>query len=111
LHRWLRQHYSVHVFCNNDGERLRFHEIWAEYGLESPTAEVQSPTPQVQGPKSKVQSQTAEVQSPKSKVQSPNPEVQSLGSELQRIFKDVGLWTHLGAISRGFLFDKGRLVV
>ena len=34
LHRWLRQGYAVHVFCNNDGERQRFQEIWAELGLE-----------------------------------------------------------------------------
>lgn len=33
LHRWLRSGYSVHVFCNNEGERDRFQEIWAEYGL------------------------------------------------------------------------------
>jgi transcription-repair coupling factor (superfamily II helicase) len=33
LHRWLRQDYVVHVFCNNDGERQRFAEIWEEYGL------------------------------------------------------------------------------
>ena len=30
LHRWLRQDHAVHVFCNNDGERQRFTEIWAE---------------------------------------------------------------------------------
>ena len=30
LHRWLRQDYAVHVFCNNDGERQRFAEIWVE---------------------------------------------------------------------------------
>jgi transcription-repair coupling factor (superfamily II helicase) len=30
LHRWLRQDYAVHVFCNNDGERQRFAEIWTE---------------------------------------------------------------------------------
>ncbi len=34
LHRWLRQDYSVHVFCNNDGERQRFLEIWAELGFK-----------------------------------------------------------------------------
>ncbi|MCX6903792.1 MAG: transcription-repair coupling factor, partial [Verrucomicrobia bacterium] len=34
IHRWLRQDYSVHVFCNNDGERRRFGEIWDEYGLD-----------------------------------------------------------------------------
>ncbi len=33
LHRWSRQNYSVHVFCNNDGERQRFGEIWWEYGF------------------------------------------------------------------------------
>src|SRR5208282_2934429 len=30
LHRWLRQDCAVHVFCNNDGERQRFTEIWDE---------------------------------------------------------------------------------
>ncbi len=30
LHRWLRQDYSVHIFCNNDGEQQRFEEIWKE---------------------------------------------------------------------------------
>jgi transcription-repair coupling factor (superfamily II helicase) len=33
LHRWTRQGYAVHVFCNNDGERQRFEEVWWEYGL------------------------------------------------------------------------------
>ncbi len=33
LHRWLRQDYTVHVFCNNDGEQQRFEEIWNELGL------------------------------------------------------------------------------
>ncbi len=33
LHRWLRQDYAVHVFCNNDGEKQRFEEIWTELGL------------------------------------------------------------------------------
>jgi len=30
IHRWLRQDYAVHIFCNNDGERERFEEIWNE---------------------------------------------------------------------------------
>jgi len=30
IHRWLRQGYAVHVFCNNDGERQRFEEIWRD---------------------------------------------------------------------------------
>ncbi|MSR43528.1 MAG: transcription-repair coupling factor [Pedosphaera sp.] len=33
LHRWSRQNYEVHVFCNNEGERQRFGEIWQEYGF------------------------------------------------------------------------------
>ncbi len=37
LHRWLRQDYAVHVFCNNEGERQRFEEIWAETSPQ-PTA-------------------------------------------------------------------------
>ena len=42
LQRWLRQGYAVHVFCNNDGERQRFEEIWREYGFveASPTLHV-----------------------------------------------------------------------
>jgi len=31
LHRWLRQDYAVYVFCNNDGERQRFEEIWRDF--------------------------------------------------------------------------------
>jgi transcription-repair coupling factor (superfamily II helicase) len=33
IHRWSRQDYDVNVFCNTDGERQRFEEIWNEYGL------------------------------------------------------------------------------
>jgi transcription-repair coupling factor (superfamily II helicase) len=36
LHRWARQDYALHLFCNNDGERQRFEEIWWEYGLGRP---------------------------------------------------------------------------
>ena len=35
LHRWLRQDFFVHVFCNNDGERRRFQEIWRESGFST----------------------------------------------------------------------------
>ncbi|MBK7997836.1 MAG: transcription-repair coupling factor [Verrucomicrobia bacterium] len=34
LHRWSRQGYAVQVFCNNDGERQRFGEVWKDYGFE-----------------------------------------------------------------------------
>src|SRR5262249_4347890 len=43
LHRWLRQDYAVHVFCNNDGERQRFIEVWREYGFDEEHDKV-SPT-------------------------------------------------------------------
>src|SRR5262249_19599551 len=33
LHRWARQGRAVHVFCNNDGERQRFSEVWKDYGF------------------------------------------------------------------------------
>jgi len=33
IHRWLRQDYTVRVFCNNDGEQQRFEEIWKEHGF------------------------------------------------------------------------------
>jgi transcription-repair coupling factor (superfamily II helicase) len=35
IHRWLRQGYEVRVFCSTAGERQRFSEIWADYGLSS----------------------------------------------------------------------------
>ena len=35
LQRWLRQGYGVQVFCNNDGERQRFEEIWKEQAAAS----------------------------------------------------------------------------
>jgi transcription-repair coupling factor (superfamily II helicase) len=38
IQRWLRQDAQVHVFCNNDGERQRFTELWKEYGYASADA-------------------------------------------------------------------------
>jgi transcription-repair coupling factor (superfamily II helicase) len=78
LHRWLRQDYSVHLFCNNDGERERFEEIWKEHGIENP----------------------------KSKAQSPKSV-----EHAQPWTLDFGLWTHLGALARGFICDEAKLVV
>src|SRR6185437_11290401 len=59
LHRWSRQGYAVHVFCNNVGERQRFEEIWKDYGFGA----------------------------------------------------DARLSLHLGALSRGFLYDEAKVVV
>ena len=47
LHRWLRQGYAVHIFCNNDGERQRFAELWVEQGVgeKTPSSKFQTPKP------------------------------------------------------------------
>jgi transcription-repair coupling factor (superfamily II helicase) len=85
LHRWLRQGYSVHVFCNNDGERQRFTEIWEEYGLESPQSSVvpaDAPT-----------------------------DLRSRNVDRGLRTVDCGLWTHIGSLARGFLYDEARVVV
>jgi transcription-repair coupling factor (superfamily II helicase) len=60
LHRWLQQGYGVHVFCNNDGERQRFEEIWLEsgpgsgvpdLGKDSDAAQSRTPDP---GPRTRI---------------------------------------------------------
>ena len=61
LHRWLRQDYAVHVFCNTEGERQRFEEVWKEMGFGESAKHV--PT------------------------------------------------THLGTLSRGFIYEGAKLVV
>jgi transcription-repair coupling factor (superfamily II helicase) len=112
LHRWLRQGYAVHVFCNNDGERQRFAEIWKEYGFESPKSEAPGPelasAPGAEGPPE-----------PKPVSREPpagNAEPPPVDSE--RGTPDSGpgpaghrLATHLGALSSGFLYEEGRLAV
>jgi transcription-repair coupling factor (superfamily II helicase) len=80
LHRWLRQGWAVHVFCNNDGERQRFSEIWEEYGFAQ------------EGPKPEARSSQA-------------PDPPGLWT------LDIGLWTHLGALARGFLCEEAKLAV
>ena len=47
LHRWLRQGYAVHVFCNNPGERQRFEEIWHEYGFHAAGSEANALLPAI----------------------------------------------------------------
>ena len=49
LHRWLRQDFSVQVFCNSEGERQRFLEVWKD--LESAS---------VAGPSEKAAKQSSE---------------------------------------------------
>jgi transcription-repair coupling factor (superfamily II helicase) len=72
LHRWIRQDYAVHVFCNNEGERQRFEEIWKEYGLGH------SLTPSLSPGGGEGVSQPS---------------------------------TTIGALTRGFLYEAGKVVV
>jgi transcription-repair coupling factor (superfamily II helicase) len=109
LHRWLRQGYAVQVFCNNDGERQRFAEIWKEYGLENPKSEGQGPKAEGRRQKAEGQSPNAECHSPGSEglarpwtVDLPSPALRQAG---------CGLRTALGALSSGFLYEEARLVV
>ena len=113
LHRWLRQGYAVQVFCNNDGERQRFCEIWKECGLDGPKAAGDGPNAEVHSPHS-----TAE--GPRPEVGGPKPEGQGASSEEppRPGTADGGLWTgngglriDLGALSSGFLYDEARLAV
>ena len=85
LDRWLRQDYAVHVFCNNDGERQRFEEVWGELGLNPVGDEVTSLT-------SKNKLETPHVVSYK-KVSDAKPQL------------------HLGSLARGFICDEVKLVV
>ena len=86
LHRWLRQDYAVHVFCNNDGEEQRFQEIWDEFGLgREPRAEGRGPEP-----------------IPSSSL---IPRARRSGVEMARPA------TCLGTLSRGFLCDEAKLVI
>ncbi len=84
LHRWLRQGWQVHVFCNTAGERQRFGEIWAEYGFAA--------------------NQKDEGQRPKAD----NAAADSVGHLGPA---NLELETHLGALRRGFLLEAAKLVV
>ncbi|HEV2436344.1 MAG TPA: transcription-repair coupling factor [Verrucomicrobiae bacterium] len=86
LHRWLRQGFAVHVFCNNDGERQRFLEIWKEFGLDD---------------KSIVSSQQSVAHAQEQAGVISNP----------LLTTNYQLLTHIGSLSRGFLCDDAKLVV
>ena len=81
LHRWLRQDYRIHVFCNNDGERDRFREVWEEYGFSSPEPE-EKPAPKKKPTKTTIAKKSGSL-----------PEI----------------W--LGALSSGFIYEHGKIVV
>jgi len=98
LHRWSRQGHTVHVFCNNDGERQRFGEVWKEYGLEE-VGQASSPS-----------CSSKETGDGAVKPGSPSP-----GGETTPMVNRGRLEAcptlHLGALSRGFLNEAAKLVV
>ncbi len=118
LHRWLRQDYAVHVFCNNEGERQRFSEIWEEYGLVTETlTPPTSPRPTPHEPENLL--------SP-SLSSNPNGGEGARRAEREKMRQSSGdpvgvsvpapglnsrLQTHLGALARGFLNHEAKLVV
>ena len=121
LHRWLRQGYAVHVFCNNEGERQRFVEIGEEYGfgrvLNATTEGHPPPGPSVvsQGGR---KSQPAPKASSKRRKLSPSPGGEGWGEGeresdfmAKAVTGDSQLRIHRGALTRGFLYDEGRTVV
>jgi transcription-repair coupling factor (superfamily II helicase) len=83
LHRWLRQGYDVHVFCNNDGERQRFEEIWQELGPGSGVLDLGKDAPIA------------------------NPQAQDPG----RKTPDARPRTRIGSLARGFICCEAKLAV
>ena len=81
LHRWLRQDYAVHVFCNNEGERQRFIEIWAEHGFGNV-----------------------------GQASSLSPSENKTGLE-NRDRLEAGPTLQIGTLARGFICDEAKLVV
>ncbi len=92
LHRWLRQGHAVRVFCNNEGERQRFLEIWEDYGLGK--VERASSEPGTSKRTAPIAALHASPQAPeRARGGDPHPAL------------------HLGTLRRGFVFDEARLVV
>jgi transcription-repair coupling factor (superfamily II helicase) len=95
LHRWVRQNFSVHVFCNNDGERQRFKEVWADYGLE------ESVSPVIADGLATDTERTP----PARKKAAKKSKDHSLAEPPGRLV------LHIGALTRGFYSEPARLVV
>ncbi|HEY3763145.1 MAG TPA: transcription-repair coupling factor [Verrucomicrobiae bacterium] len=103
LHRWLRQGFALHVFCNNDGERQRFEEIWKEMGLESGPDSIahHGHEQKARPPASSLSPQRGEgtrVRGEKTE----HPNIPAVHGKIQ---------IHLGALSRGFICEEMKMVV
>jgi transcription-repair coupling factor (superfamily II helicase) len=86
LHRWMRRGRQIQVFCNNDGEKVRFLEIWRDYGLDPASEKTAGAGEDV-----------------------PNsPDAPNEGKDVP----EVGIpAVFVGALSRGFVCDPGGRVV
>jgi transcription-repair coupling factor (superfamily II helicase) len=100
LHRWLRQGFSVHVFCNNDGERQRFSELWTEYGLND---SLPAPAPGQASAGSAPSAGREREQCGSERVQPGSAASEPPGAE--------GLQLRIGVLSRGFIAPEARVVV
>ncbi len=121
LHRWVRQNYAVHVFCNNDGERQRFLEIWNELGSTVGQASRLSPMEQdTITPERGIESSDSSTEEivPKSP---PLPGGEGRGEgertsktdshRFHRDMQEASPTLHLGSLARGFISDEAKLVV
>ncbi|HZV33887.1 MAG TPA: transcription-repair coupling factor [Verrucomicrobiae bacterium] len=104
LHRWSRQGYAVHVFCNNTGERQRFEEIWKDYGFHQ-EIKVTAPEPGRDSALRRPSGHRSALSLPRedSSVQKGDPS--------GAIHPSGSLIMHLGALGRGFIHDESKLVV
>jgi transcription-repair coupling factor (superfamily II helicase) len=106
LHRWLRQGYAVHVFCNNKGERQRFTEIWDEYGF------AESDRPGVRPSSGAAASDLpSTLESPETSLPADVAAPGDGRTPEARPACPICPTMHLGMLARGFLCDEAKLVV
>jgi transcription-repair coupling factor (superfamily II helicase) len=107
LHRWSRQGHTVHIFCNNEGERQRFGEIWTEYGFAG--AALPSPAP----PEAKAGEAGARVprRSRLARTSAGGEQGTTPPGPGGSAPVGSGIQVHLGALARGFLCTEAKLVV
>ena len=91
VHRWMSEGYAVHVFCNTDGERQRFQEIWTDF--ETAEAIQDEAQPSIAEPKPKAKPKETQTKHAKVNRASLTPVLQ------------------VGSLARGFLNHSARLVV
>jgi transcription-repair coupling factor (superfamily II helicase) len=106
MHRWLRRGFAVHVFCNNDGERQRFTEIWDEYGFtEGEPARVRpSSTAAASDSPSTLENSDTGLHAGLAAPEEGRTPAAKPGYALCPTL-------HLGTLARGFLCDEAGLVV